>query len=182
MRPCVTCGYLSDPTTSPQCPECGAQQLPVEWSVLLRESSPWFWRMAHLGSLTFIALFAVWVLSFITDKKGPNIGAFTYLAVICFPISIAHLSGKRLDDIWIISDARLEHRPRVGNTTYHTAEEGWAPQPLKQQKRTGHLWVIELRKPSGKRPRKIELVIDDRQNDPKAIEALVSKVLAPQKG
>ncbi|MDZ4756476.1 MAG: VOC family protein [Phycisphaerae bacterium] len=42
MRPCVQCAYRSDPTASPRCPECGEKHLPAGWTVLLRESSPWF--------------------------------------------------------------------------------------------------------------------------------------------
>lgn len=133
--------------------------------------------MAHAGSLVYLGLFGLWIVGLVAGHKPPNFGAMTYVGVLCFPISIARLRGKRLDDIWIIGGSRLEHRPRVGNTTFHGREDGWAPQPLARKKRSGHLWVLELRKPAGTRPRKVEIVIDDRENDPQVIEARVTGVL-----
>jgi len=121
----------------------------------------------------------VWILALLAGKKAPNVWWFTYLAMLCFPISIAHLRGKRLDDIWIISETRLEHRPRVGSTTFHEPADGWAPQRLRRQKRSAHDWIIELRRPKGKRPRKVEIIIDDRQDDPVAVEAAVCRLLKP---
>jgi hypothetical protein len=180
MRPCVECGYHSDPNSSPKCPECGTTQLPVDWTVLLREASPWVWRMAHLGSLTYLTLFVVWFVAMLGGQKSPNVASFTVLAVFCFPISIAHLRGKRLDDIWIINDEKLEHRTRIGNASFYSVDDGWVPKPLRRYKRHASLWVIELRKPAGKRPRKMEMLIDDLQDDPKVVEARVIRTLAPR--
>jgi len=180
MRPCVHCGYRSDPAASPQCPECGEKQLPTTWTVLLREASPWFWRLGHLGSMVYLVLAGVWVVGLMAGKQSSHFASFTYLAILCFPISIAHIRGKRLDDVWIITDTRLEHRSRVGATTFHEASDGWSPSPLRRyKKRSKHLWLIELRKPKGKRPRRVEMIIDDRLDDPAAVEAVVMRRLAP---
>jgi len=49
---------------------------------------------------------------------------------------------------------------------------------VNHKKRSKHLWLIELRKPKGKRPRRVEIIIDSRQDDPVAVEEVVRRRLA----
>jgi hypothetical protein len=190
MRACVDCAHWSDPTTSPHCPECGSEQLPKDWTVVLREPSPWVWRGAHIGSLVYLLTLALWINGLVSGGKGPNPGSFVVLAMFCFPLSVAHLRGKRLDDIWILRDRGIEHRSRTGTKTLHEPEDGWACVEVRQHKRNKHLWLLKLErpkrvanpvpgrpKPKGQRTVKIE--VDDRVHDPRVVERAVRRSLTP---
>lgn len=180
MRPCVACGHRSDPAVSPVCPECGERQLPNDWVVVLRECPTWFWVLGHLGSLLYLGILAGWVVSMATGGHGPSPGAFIYLGIACFPTSAAHLKGKRLDDIWIVTGTKLEHRPRVGNTTYHDASGGWELKLVAPPEKAGRPWKFHLARVVGGKTKGAALMqVDGGEDDPAAVEAAVRRALTP---
>jgi hypothetical protein len=179
LRPCVACAYRYDPTRSERCPECGEPRLPLTWTVLVREPSPWLWRGAHIGSILFLTVVAYWIYALLVGSKSVGVGGFVYLGVISLPISLARLSGKRFDDIWIISEKRLEHRPSRGSTTFHEPADGWVATTFLPHARKPHLWVLRLKRERGRKTERAELLIDDRNDDPVAVEARVRAVLTP---
>lgn len=135
--------------------------------------------MGHAGSIFYLAFFCEWLLTLKTGGKPPPLGGITMLAFICFPISVAHLRGKRLDDVWIITGTRLEHRPRIGATTFHAAEDGWDLASVKPPRR-GHLWTIRLKRTvNGRKKGQVDMLVDDRNDDPALVEATIRRVLTP---
>ncbi len=177
LRPCVACSYRYDPARSERCPECGEARLPLTWTVLLREPSPWLWRGAHIGSTIFLGIVSYWLYAMLVGSRGGQIGGFLYLGIVSLPISFARLSGKRFDDIWIVSDTRLEHRPPRGPTTFHDGADGWVATTLLPHGRKPHVWVLRLKRETGRKTERAAILIDDRLDDPVAVEARVRAVL-----
>lgn len=181
LRPCLDCGYRSEPREGGACPECGTAQPPSDWVIVEATLPPhvrrWF-VIACLVGLGFPLLMVAVPLLFGTSTIGP--GCFGLFPIVFAPLLIRQLFSRSALGIYVIRHDGVA-TTSLGFRTVCTAADGWRAGELRRDAHDPHRWTLEiLRQDAGERPLdRFEIPIDDRVDDPRIVDAAARRALTP---
>lgn len=177
LRPCLECGYRSEPRDGGRCPECGAEALPPAWVVvelnIPRRAKVLMIGLAVAGLAAPLLMLLVGILLGANTLGGGCLGFFPLLFV---PFLMRSLFSRRAMGMYVVTDDAIELRGQHG-TLVHRRDEGWRVGSLRRDAGGPHHWLIEVRQETPSNPGRFEIPIDDRIDDPRQVEAAARRAL-----
>jgi hypothetical protein len=188
LRPCLHCGYRSEPREGGACPECGTPQPPASW-VIVEVSIPphvrrWFLVACTVG-IGFPLLMVAVPLLFGTSTFGSGcLGLFPILFV---PVLLRKLFSRSALGQHVIRDDGIASSV-LGPNRICRSSEGWRVAELTRDGTDPHRWLLVIaRSGSGAQEgqahseeERFEIPIDDRVDDPHEVARAARRVLTPE--
>lgn len=181
LRPCLSCGYRSEPRDGGCCPECGAPSLPPSWVVIElnipRTAKIWLVGLITVGLAGPLLMVAVGIL-FGANTVG--IGCLGFFPILFVPSLLRSLFSRHAMGLYVITDEAIELRGAHGTTTYRAAD-GWTVHRLRRDRASATDWMLEIRQSTGNPPSQFEIPIDSRLDAPELVEAAARRALSPRR-
>ncbi len=183
LRPCLECGYRCEPREGAACPECGTAQPPASWVIVETTIPPhvrrWFYLAIGIGIGLPMTMIGVSLL-FGTSTLGP--GCIGLFPILFTPFLVRQLFSRKALGIYVIRDDGVATTSLGFNRVCRSAE-GWRAGALVRDAVDPHRWALTVHRYSegigeGVADR-FEIPIDDRIDDPVAVEAALRRALAP---